>query len=70
MTDKASGVLAKHQAQMDMILERIDGTGHKKKVFMAVEDYSRKQEEMEALQFKLTSCFCNTIFNFDVLLCI
>jgi hypothetical protein len=47
------GVLAKHQAQMDMILERIDGTGHKKKVFMTVEDYSRKQEEMEALQFKL-----------------
>jgi hypothetical protein len=35
------------------ILERIDGTGHKKKVFMAVEDYSRNQEEMDTLQFKL-----------------
>jgi flagellar biosynthesis regulator FlaF len=46
MTDKATSVLAKHQAQMDMILERIDGTGHTKKVFMAVEDYSRNQEEM------------------------
>jgi hypothetical protein len=34
-------------------VERIDGTGHTKKVFMAVEDYSRKQDEMEALQFKL-----------------
>jgi hypothetical protein len=33
--------------------EPIDGTGHTKKVFMAVEDYSRKQDEMEALQFKL-----------------
>lgn len=53
MTEKASGVLAKHQAQMDIIQERIDGTGHKKKVFMAVEDYKRKQEEMEALEFKL-----------------
>ena len=54
MKEKASDVLAKHQDQMDMILKRIDGTGHKNKVFMVVEDYSRKQEEeMEALQFKL-----------------
>jgi hypothetical protein len=57
MTDKATGVLAKHQAQMDMILERIDGTGHKKKVFMAVEDYSRNQEEMDTLHSAFQKTF-------------